>query len=212
MFEIRYEYGLPKPGITPLMRAAQTGHIYELKKLIDAGGNVNAADSSGWSVLMYAVSGLYQEPVHMLLKAGADLNQRSLRGETALMEVAANGYWDDNLIEAGANVNTQNRDRQTALMLLAGADRAAGASDLAPAIQDALDAGADASLKDRVGRIAFDYLRLASCGKVPDWDLAMDTTGVSGNHKCDENHSSAFDNDDLRAAARLLEDAVGGKK
>jgi hypothetical protein len=189
---------LPKPGVTPMMLAAARKEMDKLKVLIDAGGNVNETDASGWSVLMYAANSSSSIPVQMLLKAGANPNQSSPHGDTPLMVSCLDGSWDDDLVNAGANVNAQNKDGQTALMMLA-------ARDEVDEIRDALKAGADVSLKDKKGRTALDYLRLASCGKSPLYDPVTD--GIYGFSKC-----TAFPADDLRAAEKLLEDAAHKKK
>src|SRR5208282_6570219 len=99
-------------------------------------------------------------PVQLLLGMGADPNQKSAIGDTALMASASRGAFDDDLVKAGAKINAQNSAGVTALMILA----AKGEAD---EIRDALKAGANASLKDAKGRTALDYLRLANCGKNP---------------------------------------------
>jgi hypothetical protein len=189
---------LPKPGVTPLLLAAGNGEMEKLKALIDAGANLREVDSSGWSALMYASRDSSDFPVQMLLKAGADPNQSSPHGDTPLMVNAMSGHWNDNLVKAGAKINAQNKDGQIALMFLA-------ARDEVDEIRDALQAGADASLRDTKGRTALDYLRLASCGKSPFYDPITD--GSYGYRKC-----TAFDADDLRKAQKLLKDAGRIKK
>jgi ankyrin repeat protein len=185
---------LPKPGVTPMMLAAARNEMDKLKVLIDAGGNVNETDASGWSVLMYAACSSSYYPIKMLLKAGANPNQSSPHGDTPLMVSCLYGNWVDILVNAGANINAQNKDGQTALMMLAALDKV-------DEIRDALKAGADASLKDKKGHSALDYLRLASCGKSPLYDPVMDN--ISGYSKC-----TALPEDDLRAAEKLLQDAL----
>ena len=190
---------LPKPGVTPLMLAAARNDMDKLKALIGTGSDVNQTDASGWSVLMYATVGSSSAPVGMLLMAGANPNQSSPHGDTALMVSAVQGTWEKNLVKAGARINAQNKDGQTALMFLA-------ARHEVDEIRDALRAGADASMKDAKGRTALDYLKLASCGRSPIYDPIITNSGY-GNTKC-----TAFDKDDLSNAERLLEEAVRGKK
>lgn len=191
----------PKPGQTPLMLAMLHGaDVKEMKALIDAGANVSAVDASGWSALMYmsAFSGSYNgsdsEPLKLLLRAGADPNQGSLHGDTPLMFAALEGDWSDDLVKAGAKINVQNKDGQTALMILA------ARWDKVDAIRAALQAGADASLKDAKGRTALDYLRLANCGKSP-----MDDSIVRGPSRISD--CTGFQADDLLKAETLLDDA-----
>src|SRR5581483_11238157 len=88
-------YG-PKPGLTPLMRAAARADLKQVKKLLADGADPNAADASGWTVLMYATAKEYGEAssvlhadlIPMLIKAGADPNYSSPRGDTPLMAAA----------------------------------------------------------------------------------------------------------------------------
>jgi TonB family protein len=203
IFTINESRWLPKPGMAPLMKAAALGRCYELKTLIGAGSNVREVDASGWSALLYAAGSNDLEAVRMLLRAGADPNQSSLRGDTPLMAAALDFGWNEDLVKAGANVNAQNRDGQTALMLLAGAQGYSYGRDLPSEIRKALQEGADPSLKDRKGRAALDYLILSSCGMVPNWDLAVDTRNVSGNKECSLQHHAELDSE-KREAEELL--------
>jgi hypothetical protein len=57
--------------------------------------------------------------IQLLLKSGADPNQSSARGETALMASALDRLFDEHLAKAGANINAQNSVGTTALMILA---------------------------------------------------------------------------------------------
>jgi uncharacterized protein len=175
------------------MLAAGRNDTEELKALIDEGANIEAVDSSGWTALMYAMCANSSVPAQLLLKAGADPNQASPHGDTALMASAADGSWDSDLVAAGAKMNAQNNDGQTALMFLAGRDEV-------EEIHDALKAGVDVGLKDKMGRTALDYLELANCGKSPLRDSVVDEDLSFA--KC-----NAFDRDDFRAAEKLLREA-----
>ena len=186
---------LPKPGVTPLMRAASSGDMEQLKSLIDSGTNVNQTDASGWNALMYAAASHSSEPIKLLLKAGANVNQQSLRGDTPLIASASEGTWDDDLVRAGAKMNIQNQEGQTALMFLA-------ARSEVDELRDALIAGASASQKDAKGRTAIDYLHHASCGKSPLSDPLTNGWMAMTYSKC-----NALNADDVRAANKLLSDA-----
>jgi TonB family protein len=182
---------MPKPGVTPLMRAAEHGDADKMRVLLKEGAKISDTDASGWTPLMYAAASSSSPPVQLLLERGADPNHKSATGDTALMASAINGAFDDDLVKAGANINAQNSAGVTALMILA----AKGEAD---EIRDALKAGASASLKDAKGRTALDYLRLANCGKSPIRDEASE--GVTyGKGKC-----RALDEDDFKQAEKLL--------
>ena len=182
---------MPKPGVTPLMKAAVNADIESVKRLLATTKDVDAADSSGWTALMYAAASSHSEPVKLLLAAGANPNHKSFAGGTALMASAISGSFDDDLVRAGADVNAQNSAGMSSLMILA----AKGDAD---EVASALKTGANDFLKDAKGRTALDYLRLANCGKspVPEW-----STFVSGG-KCDH-----LDEDDVRQITGLLKSA-----
>ncbi len=72
-------------GTTLLMRAAKSGNEWQLKRLLEAGADVNLTDKDGWSALMYAVrynEGL--ECTEILVDAGADIKIKNKYGSTAL--------------------------------------------------------------------------------------------------------------------------------
>jgi hypothetical protein len=157
MIEINREE-LPKPGKTRLMDASATGDKIAIEAAFAAGEKVTDADASGWSPLMYAAGSYTSSGMNELLAAGADVNARSKRGDTALMAAAVSGFADEDLIKAGADINFANDIGMTALMLLAQHGEP-------KEIERLLKAGADARLKDKAGRTALDYLDAASCGR-----------------------------------------------
>ena len=115
--EITNEY-LPKPGKTMLMDAAHSGNEAGVQAALAAGDKLTDIDASGWTPLMYAASSYGNSVVSEMLKAGANVNARSKRGETALMASAVTGMSDEDLLDAGADVNAVNDVGMTALMLL----------------------------------------------------------------------------------------------
>jgi hypothetical protein len=165
--EISYEY-LPKPGKTKLMDAASDGDEVHFRAALAAGERLTDVDASGWTPLMYAAGSYSGSLLGTILKAGADVNARSTRGETALMASAVTGMADEDLLNAGADVNAVNNVGMTALMLLV----QRGHQD---EIKMLLRAGADVRKKDSEGRTVLDYLNAANCGspiiqrKDPQW-------------------------------------------
>jgi hypothetical protein len=191
--EITNEY-LPKPGKTKLMDAAHRGDNAGVQVAIAAGDKLNDVDASGWTPLMYAASSYGDSVVSEMVKAGAKVNARSWRGETALMASVVTGMADADLLRAGADVNAVNDVGMTALMLLA----QRGEPD---EIITLLKAGADARKKDAAGRTALDYLNAANCGRsiVKAKDRQWMTVGYS---RC-----NALDGEDYQKSKRLLLDA-----
>jgi len=191
--EISYEY-LPKPGKTKLMDAASNGDEVRFQAALAAGDKLTDVDASGWTPLMYAVGSYGNSEESEILKAGANVNARSKRGETALMASAATGIADEDLLHAGADVNAVNDVGMTALMLLVQRGKAVEIAIL-------LKAGADARKKDAAGRTAMDYLNAANCGRpiVKQKDPQWMTMGYS---RC-----NALDGDDYQKSKQLLSDA-----
>jgi len=182
---------MPKPGVTPLMRAAAKADVNSINEAIARGDDIDAVDSSGWTALMYSAASSHSEPVQLLLKAGANPNHKSFAGDTPLMASAIARQFDEDLLRGGAEINSKNADGVSALMILA----ATGEADEVKAV---INAGADASAKDAKGRSALDYLRLANCGKSPivEWH----TFEISG-------YCSQLDEDEVKQVASLLRNA-----
>jgi TonB family protein len=155
--EIAWE-DLPKPGKTKLMDAAHSGDKVRFQAALAAGDELTDVDASGWTPLMYAAGSYGDSLEGELLKAGASVNARSKRGETALMASAATGMADESLLNAGADVNAVNDVGMTALMLLM---QRADPDELAALLK----AGADPRKKDAMGRTTLDYLNAANCGR-----------------------------------------------
>jgi ankyrin repeat protein len=94
-------------GLTPLIAAAQGGHLEIVQKLIAARANLDAKTSDGLTALMQA-SQIGNLPIaKALLAAGADLNVKRNDGATALIGACQNGHVDValELIKARADVN-----------------------------------------------------------------------------------------------------------
>ena len=128
--------------------------------LLKSGANVNAQDDAGESVLLIAAPDANNAAtVQMALTAGADVNLRNYKGETALMKaVVAQKKTEDTdtavidlLIKAGANVDLRDNYGKTALM------RAVDETSSTPAIKALLAAGADVTMIDNANQSAFDY-------------------------------------------------------
>eukprot|EP00079_Xenopus_tropicalis_P014526 XP_004911128.1 PREDICTED: ankyrin repeat domain-containing protein 17 isoform X5 [Xenopus tropicalis] len=109
---------------TPLMEAAQEGHLELVKYLLAAAANVQATTATGDTALTYACENGHTDVADVLLQAGADLEHESEGGRTPLMKAARAGHvcTVQFLISKGANVNrtTLNNDHTVLSLACAG--------------------------------------------------------------------------------------------
>ncbi|MFV0679834.1 ankyrin repeat domain-containing protein [Ottowia sp.] len=71
-------------GVSPLMIAAQQGHLELLRTLLAAGANINLSNEYGATALMKAAEYGRLEGVKLLVDQGADMGRKDHRGQTAL--------------------------------------------------------------------------------------------------------------------------------
>ena len=71
-------------GTSALIETAQSGNLEIVRCLIDAGADVNAANSDGHTALMYASQWGHIDVVDELLSRGADVDAQTVDGSTAL--------------------------------------------------------------------------------------------------------------------------------
>lgn len=107
---------------TPLIKASKDGDSSAVQKLVDAGANVNEADSSGYNALFYAIEYGQLEVVKSLISKGANLESKDASGMTPLVFAAYWGYDSPKaaniiklLINSGADINAKSHEGETVL-------------------------------------------------------------------------------------------------
>jgi hypothetical protein len=98
----------------PIIHAAKKGNSEIVRKLINAGAQVNAQDGMGKTVLMHAAQCNHVQTVEVLLNANADVNACDKEGKTPLM-VTSSKEIAKALLDRGADVNAKDNQDQTAL-------------------------------------------------------------------------------------------------
>jgi ankyrin repeat protein len=109
-------------GATPLCIAAKQ-RLYGAAQLLlqQATPDVNKAEISGYTPIMYAAKFGETELVNLLLQAGADPNIATKNGDTPLTQAVANEHIQviELLVAAGSNIHVVNRKRRSPLWLAA---------------------------------------------------------------------------------------------
>jgi ankyrin repeat protein len=145
-------------GRTPLMLAADKGHLAALSVLIKAmhGQGLDENDAQGWTALHHAVSMAYRslKVVHRLLDKGARPDAKDHRGVSVLMLVAKGGYSGPirallKHLPRAALLNERDEDGRTALHYVAEHYSYKGHVRV---MLELLEAGADATVLDNEGR------------------------------------------------------------
>ena len=104
-------------GNTPLIIAVNKGETAEVRRLIEAGADVNAANNAGVTPLMNAGGMGNKEAVELLIQKGANVNHRTSGNYTPLMQAALVGQLEivKILLDAGADPNVKDTGGRTAL-------------------------------------------------------------------------------------------------
>lgn len=72
------------PDRGAVLRAAEAGDVRQLRRLIENGADINAADAQGWTPLMRAAKNHHLKAVAELITAGANLQAETRNGWNAL--------------------------------------------------------------------------------------------------------------------------------
>ena len=78
---------------SPLMEAAQEGHLELVKYLLEARAEVNSQTSTGDTALSFACERGHTDVADLLLKWGSDLEHESEGGRTPLMKAVRAGHY-----------------------------------------------------------------------------------------------------------------------
>jgi ankyrin repeat protein len=126
-----------------LLDAVRAGSVQDAARLIDAGADVNAADSLGTTPLMWAARYGDAVLVQRLIEAGANAAAENVFGVTPMSEAALIGSEPviRKLLAAGVDPDSPNPEGETALMLVVRTGRVDAAEVL-------IDAGADLNAKE----------------------------------------------------------------
>lgn len=141
---------------TDFWRIIETGTTEELQRIITTGINVNKTNKYGTTPLIETTRNNNLDMVISLINAGTDVNLRNAYDKPILLQAVRNEAPPEvlsELIKAGVDINYQYINGLTALMY-------ASYSNTNPeVINTILDSGVDGSIKDNLGRIAFDLAK-----------------------------------------------------
>ena len=186
--------GRDSGGSTPLHHAAGFGTLETMKRLIEAGAEVDARNDRNSTPLHWAVSDI--EKMRLLLARGAEINAKAERERTPL-SLAASLRFDiaplKLLLNKGANPNIASINGQTPLMSAAGAGNV-------EAMELLLAKKADPLAVAGSGAVA---LMAAAASRNPEAVKLLLKHGADVNAKTKRNQTALFG-----AASRGAEDVV----
>jgi ankyrin repeat protein len=153
--DVRSEAG----GPTPLWYAASLGAEDVAKLLIERGAEVSCISLSGRSPLAVAASGAHARVVGVLIRAGADVGATDSSGDTPLHCAARQGKHGIGcvsllLLHGGAPCAQNSRGETPLHCLVRGLGWRKDDALLIAGCRLLLDRGADASIRDSVGKTA----------------------------------------------------------
>ncbi len=138
--------------------ASYRSTLYGVKYLLSLGFDVNERSDDGRTAFLYGAYDGSTDVMEHLVKMGADINARSNDGRNAFHWSCAFGlgtYRTEYLVYKGVDINVQDNDGQTILHKIA---KGYGFSmgHVERIVNYLIDNGADPSIKDNAGNIAFE--------------------------------------------------------
>ena len=111
------------------VRAVRSGDIEGIREYINSGGDVNAPQHGGTSLLMIAARAGQVESALLLMDYGARINARDNNGRMALMYAVGAGQiaMIETLLNKGAEIDARDNGGATALIVAAAGNRSAAA-------------------------------------------------------------------------------------
>ncbi|XP_049942557.1 serine/threonine-protein phosphatase 6 regulatory ankyrin repeat subunit C-like [Schistocerca serialis cubense] len=193
-----------KYGYTPLLRASSSGNLDAVQYLVSAGANLLARTALGETALHLSARTESLETFQFLQQSGTPMDILDIRGRTVLHHAAQFSYpkMVEYILQGGWwPVDCQDKNGQTPLMLTADFPRSEkdgviyihwrSISDgyVNKAISLLVDAGADLSIKDVLGRTAL-HRTLANMDnfrflweKCPEFTHSVDKKGQTPVHR-----------------------------
>jgi ankyrin repeat protein len=156
----------PMAEAAALRAAVRAGNLTAIKDLVRKGGNLNAPDENGWSLLHEAVLNSEITSLRYLLKQDVDPNVSSRAGVTALMLAVHDPAKVEFLLAHGASVNPVSAEGKSALILAAAQKRAL------PVVKLLVRKGAQVNQQDKRGGTAL--LMAARNGDVETLQLLLE--------------------------------------
>jgi ankyrin repeat protein len=96
-------------GSPDLLTAIRNGDHAQVRKLIEAGADVNTVDQDGTTALMHSVLESDVRMMKLLIEKGANVNLKNAQDSTALMYAATNLAKTRALLDAGADVKAKGK-------------------------------------------------------------------------------------------------------
>ncbi|MEZ0225504.1 MAG: ankyrin repeat domain-containing protein [Alphaproteobacteria bacterium] len=156
-----HQWGVHCKGKTGLMFAAENGHEYAAKLLLELHSDINAVDQTGMTALLYAAEAQHPNVVSLLLEKGASPQAAESSGWNAIHLAARKGntqVLEMLLAKAPSMIDKRNNDELTPLRIAVAngnddavrflLDRGAGLGRDDKEYQDLLKAARDRALID----------------------------------------------------------------